>query len=237
MSAMSGMSGVSKEPPIRLSFLLFLLSMEIADIADIPDIKGLFKGVFVMLSLTERENQSRVKDELRCQFIKTDGAQCKGNRIKGLRFCFAHEPSKEKARKIARQAGGRHSHRAKYKPVLAIVDPDLKLRTAEDGLNLLEKTANLFLRGKIDIDTSRELRQTVETFVKVREAITEAGTNLDEGEKKEDLENISVEELVQRIKEKRKIIEEDLKVLLNAKSESVETVDMAEVKGSENDLS
>lgn len=136
--------------------------------------------VITMSEVTRAKNKSTVNDDLRCQFIKTDGHQCGGNRIKGSRFCYMHDPDPavEKKRKRAREAGGRRSHRAKYVAVLADKDPDIKLWSLEDVRALQERTANLFMRGKINAETSRELRNTVETFLKLVEVYRVAGIDI-----------------------------------------------------------
>lgn len=138
-----------------------------------------------LLGITKAENKTAVIDDLRCQAVKADGHRCGGNRIKGSKFCYMHDPdpATEKKRKRAREAGGRHSHRAKYMAVLADKDPDIQLWTLEDARNLQEKAANLFLRDKIDINTSREMRQTAETFIRTFEACKAAGVDLDKDDR------------------------------------------------------
>jgi len=88
-----------------------------------------------------------------CEWIKADGERCRGNAIKESRYCFAHDPKKEKQRQIARQMGGKNSHRSRI-IILPHNTPDFVFRKIGDVVGLLEDTINKTRKGELDQKTA-----------------------------------------------------------------------------------
>ena len=83
-----------------------------------------------------------------CTGTTLDGTRCKATPQSGSKFCYFHDPKKERERRAARRAGGiARSHRA---TILPPDTPDRSLATAEDVHSLLRDTVNRVLRGELD---------------------------------------------------------------------------------------
>ena len=81
-----------------------------------------------------------------CHFKKADGQRCHARPLRGGRYCFWHEPTKDKARQEAGRTGGQRG-RARTLPAET---SDFELNDASSVVELLSRTVNQTLRGEID---------------------------------------------------------------------------------------
>ena len=81
-----------------------------------------------------------------CSFTRPDGEHCKARPLRGLPFCFFHDPSQATERKEACRAGGRANHvqgRTVSSPIAALSD-------AGDVVTILSDTMIRLRAGEID---------------------------------------------------------------------------------------
>jgi len=81
----------------------------------------------------------------KCQFIKSDGEECKANAMRDNEFCFSHNPDMEEERMSAVSRGGRAPRKA-YEPL-----PEVKIENTKDVVNLLSTTISEVRAGSVEL--------------------------------------------------------------------------------------
>ncbi len=115
---------------------------------------------------------------MKCQFIKSNGENCKANATNDSRYCFTHNPKYKKERGIAVQKGGLAPKR-----FLLLNDEEIALKTAGDAKAFLAKVINGVWRGSIPATpVANTLGFLVRCFLDAQEK-SEIETRLNEIEK------------------------------------------------------
>ena len=81
----------------------------------------------------------------KCQFIKSDGEECKANAMRESEFCFTHNPDTEEERISAVSRGG-SAPRKVYEPL-----PEVKIENTKDVVNLLSTTISEVRAGSVEL--------------------------------------------------------------------------------------
>lgn len=81
-----------------------------------------------------------------CSAAKPDQSTCNAPALRGSKFCFFHDPSKESERLEAQSHGGRQN-RIK---TLQGTTPDARIDDCRDAIALLVQTINQVRKGEID---------------------------------------------------------------------------------------
>ncbi len=118
-----------------------------------------------------------------CALTKT-GKPCPLNPLKGIKFCFIHDPASADARHKARSQGGRRSRELQVPKKLSHFEilgmPKFRIKTVADIVKLLGFVMNAIISGKIDpkigtsigflcnstINALGQMQQTVDIQVK-----------------------------------------------------------------------
>lgn len=84
---------------------------------------------------------------MQCSFIKQDGTQCNANAMRGLDFCYTHNPDiSDKEKREAKQRGGQNRAVAISEPL-----PVLPIAEPNDAVLLIADTINRVRAGELDI--------------------------------------------------------------------------------------
>ncbi len=89
-----------------------------------------------------------------CAALTKTGKPCPLNPLKGIQFCFIHDPASVDARFKARSQGGRRSREINIPNKLSKFEilgmPKFRIKTVADIVKLLGFVMNAIISGKID---------------------------------------------------------------------------------------
>ena len=100
-----------------------------------------------------------------CEYIKDSGERCRGRKIGGGPFCFAHEPSVADKRTEARSKGGKSTRRKALPPETS----NVALRTVSDVEGLLSDTISTVRRGELDPKIANSVGYLAGMFLRAKE--------------------------------------------------------------------
>jgi hypothetical protein len=84
---------------------------------------------------------------MRCKHIKPDGEQCNANAMRGLDYCYTHNPDiSDEEKREAKQRGGQNRAVAISEPL-----PPLAIAEPNDAVLLIVDTINRVRSGELDI--------------------------------------------------------------------------------------
>jgi len=84
---------------------------------------------------------------MKCSFIKPDGEQCNANAMRGLDYCYTHNPDiSDEEKREAKQRGGQNRAVAISEPL-----PPLAIAEPNDAVLLIVDTINRVRAGELDI--------------------------------------------------------------------------------------
>lgn len=80
---------------------------------------------------------------MKCQFIKSDKAQCQANALVGKNFCFRHSPDTKIVRELASSKGGQN------RSLQGVYGASVRLTSAKDAQDFLGQVINSVWTGKV----------------------------------------------------------------------------------------
>lgn len=81
----------------------------------------------------------------KCNFIKSNGEECKANAMRDSELCFTHNPDMEAEKTLAVSRGGSAPRRA-HKPLIKV-----KVENTKDVVNLLSTTISEVRAGSVEL--------------------------------------------------------------------------------------
>jgi len=110
---------------------------------------------------------------MKCKHIKQNGEQCKANTMKGLEYCYLHNPKiSEEEKKEASKKGGLNRAKTIKQPL-----PSLVIKEPGDTVTLLIDTINRVRAGELDIKVANCLGFLTERLLKAFEITKEKETD------------------------------------------------------------
>jgi hypothetical protein len=104
---------------------------------------------------------------MKCEYKRDDGGECRAHAVKGSKLCFFHNPSNDDERKLAQVTGGKGNRISVKFPL----EP-MKLKSAQDVVELLEDTVNRVRSGEIDVKIGNCIGVLSGQIIKAIEVVT-----------------------------------------------------------------
>ena len=102
---------------------------------------------------------------MQCSFVKSDGSRCGANALGSSTFCYFHDPAVADERAAARVRGGRNRRPG----TLPADGPDFNLQSADDVVQMLERSVNEVARGRLDRRVANSVGFLAATLLKAIE--------------------------------------------------------------------